>query len=62
MFKSEVTNKVINIIFSLAWISLFISRVQNGSKLITTLGISMCSVMILFDIYKIIKIKKLKVD
>ena len=61
MFKSEVTNKIINIFLLLVFISVIIF-LNNGSTLTKALAISILSVMILFDIYEIIKIKKLKAD
>ena len=61
MFKSEVTNRVINIFLLLVFISVIIFHL-NGSTLPKALAISILLVTILFDIYGIIKIKKLQAD
>ncbi|MET3657859.1 hypothetical protein [Sporosarcina psychrophila] len=61
MFKSEVTNKVLDIILLLVLISIILS-LQAGSTLAKAFAITIFSARILFDIYKIMKIKKPKAD
>lgn len=61
MFKSEVTNKFINIILCLALMVILLAI--DGVDILTKLFIvPVISVRILYDLYKIIKLKKLKAD
>ena len=61
MFKSEVTNKVLDIILFLVFMSIVLSK-NNVDTQTKTLIIFIVSARILYDLYKIIKIKKPKAD
>jgi len=61
MFKSEVTNRVINIFLLLVFVSIIIFHI-NVSALAKAIAISFLLLTILSDINKIIKIKQLKAD
>ena len=60
MFKSEVTNKVLNIILVLVLMVVLLSN--DLGTFATVFVILALSQIILSDLYKIIKIKKSKVD
>ena len=60
MFKSEVTNKVLNIILVLVLMAVLLSNdLGTFAKVFVILTLSQ---IILSDLYKIIKIKKSKAD
>ena len=61
MFKSEVTNKVLDIILFLIFMSIVLSK-NNVDTQTKTLIIFIVSARILYDLYKIMKIKKPKAD
>jgi uncharacterized membrane protein YcgQ (UPF0703/DUF1980 family) len=61
MFKSEVTNGIINIVLLFVLMGLLLSNDLNTTTS-RVFVILILSAMILKDIYKIIKIKKLKAD
>ena len=61
MFKSEVTNNVIDIFLYLGFMLIILSK-DNVVTQTKTLTIFMVSARVLYDLYKIIKIKKLKAD
>ena len=61
MFKSEVTNIIINIVLKLVLMAVLLSNDLN-TTLSRVFVIFLLPAMILSDIYKIIKIKKLKAD
>ncbi len=61
MFKSEVTNKVLDIILFLGFMLIVLSK-NNVDTQTKTLTIFMVAARILYDLYKIIKIKRLKAD
>lgn len=60
MFKSEITNKVLSIIFLLVLMAILLFN--DLSTLFNVYVISTFSSRILYDLYKIIKIKKQKAD
>ena len=61
MFKSEVTNKVLDIILFLVFMSIVLPK-NNVDTQTKTLIIFIVSARILYDLYKIIKLKKQKAD
>lgn len=61
MFKSEITNKVLNIIFLLVLMAVLLSNDLN-TTFSRVFVILVLSATILHDLYQIIKIKKQKAD
>lgn len=61
MFKSEVTNKVLNIIVLLVLMAVLLSNDLN-TTFSRVFVILVLSATILFDLYQIMKLKKQKAD